>query len=42
MNEDRIAALEEKVDRLEKGFRFLPFALFAAIALAAIVFILLG
>jgi hypothetical protein len=42
MNEDRIADLEEKVGRLEKGFRFLPLTLLSAIALAVIVFILFG
>ena len=41
MSEDRITSLEERVARLERGFRLMPFALLAVIAVAAIVIVAL-
>lgn len=37
MSEERIANLEQRVNRLEKAFRLLPFVLLAAIAVATVV-----
>jgi|ETNmetMinimDraft_23_1059889.scaffolds.fasta_scaffold1364025_1 hypothetical protein len=39
MSEDRITNVEKRVDRLEKAFRLTPFALLAALAVAAIVIV---